>query len=128
MAFIAKIAPIEMVVGQNIRIDERTMYGGSQILVGERIFIWTSERQGGQGLAAAGRVINLENTGSRVTADIVVEASVLRPLGLTEIAPFRDIADGLPVSELARMLFRHAHNKVAMLDQQTTTFLETHFH
>ena len=53
MALVAKIAPIELVVGQNIRIDERTMYGGSQILVGERIFIWTSERQGGQGLAAA---------------------------------------------------------------------------
>jgi hypothetical protein len=127
MAFVAKIAPIEMVVGQNIRIDERTMYGGSQILVGERIFIWTSERQGGQGLAAAGSVISLEITGSRVIADIFVESSILRPLGLTEIAPFRDIADGSPVSELARMLFRHAHNKVAMLDQQTTTLLETHF-
>lgn len=127
MAFVAKIAPIEMVVGQNISIDELTMYGGSQILVGQRIFIWTSESQCGQGLAAAGSVIGLEMIGKCVTADILVESSVLRPLGLTEIAPFRDVADGSPISELARMLFRHAHNKVAMLDQRTAALLETHF-
>ncbi|MFQ1702423.1 hypothetical protein ACJ5NV_17700 [Loktanella agnita] len=127
MAFIAKISPVEMVVGQNIHIDERTMYGGNQIAVGERIYIWTSEHQGGRGLVAVGSVANLEIIGSRVAVDILVEAAVQRPFDLTEIAPFRDVADGSPVSELARMLYRQAHNKVAALDQPTTTLLEEHF-
>ncbi len=124
MAFVAKIAPIEMVPGQNVQIDERAMYGGNLISVGERIFIWAS---GCQGLIAVGSVTSLEITGSRVAADILIEANVRRPFDLTAIAPFRDAADGSPIAGLARMLYRQAHNKVAALDEPTTALLEEYF-
>lgn len=127
MPFVAKIAPVELVVGQHVHIDERIMYGGNQISDGERVFIWTSEHQGGRGLVAVGRVTSLRFTGPRVLANILVEGRALRPFNLGNIAPFRDVADGSPASELARMLYRHALNKVAALDQPTTAFLEEHF-
>lgn len=127
MAFIAKIDPVETAIGQNIRIDERAMYGGNSISPGDRIFIWTSETSGGRGLTAAGRVSSVTFNGSRVAAEVLVEATVRRQIGLNEISPYRDVEEVSPESEIARLLYRQAHNKVAALDEPSREFLEGHF-
>lgn len=127
MAFIAKIDPLEMAIGQNIRIDERAMYNGKSISSGDQIFIWTSETSGGRGLIAVGHVTSRTINGSRVVAEVHVEATVRRQIGLNEIAPYRDVEDGSPESELARLLYRQAHNKVAALDETLREFLEGYF-
>jgi hypothetical protein len=127
MAFIAKIEPVETAIGQNIHIDERAMYNGKSISPGDRIFIWTSETSGGRGLIAAGRVTSLTINGSRVAAEVLVEATVKRQIGLNEISPYRDVEDSSPESEIARLLYRQAHNKVAELGETSSEFLEGHF-
>lgn len=128
MAFIVKIDPVETIAGQKIRIDERAMYNGKSISSGDRIFIWTSETAGGRGLVAVGSVISApEINGSRVLAEVLVEATVLRQLGLSEIDAYRDVEDGSPESDLARLIYRQSHNKVAALDEISTEFLEEHF-
>lgn len=124
MAFIAKIDPIETTVGQNILIDERSMHNGKSISRGDRIFIWTSETSGGRGLVAVGHVTSRTINGGRVVAEVFVEATIRRHLGLNEIKPYRDSEDGSPVSELARLLYRQAHNKVAALSETSTEYLE----
>lgn len=127
MPFIAKIDPVETEIGQNIRIDERAMYNGKSISSGDRIFIWTSETSGGRGLIAAGRVTSVTINGSCVAAVVLVEATVRRQIGLNEISRYRDVEDGSPESEIARVLYRQAHNKVAALDENSSEFLEAHF-
>ena len=127
MAFIAKIDPVETAIGQSIRVDERVMYNGKSISFGDRIFIWTSETAGGRGLIAVGSVTSRTISGGRVVAEILVESAARRQLGLSEIAPYRDVENGSPESELARLLYRQAHNKVAALNETSRGFLEGHF-
>jgi hypothetical protein len=127
MGFIAKIDPVKIGIGQVIRIDERAMYNGKSISPGDRIFIWTSETSGGRGLIAAGRVTSATINGPRVATEVLVEATVRRQIGLAEISPYRDVQDGSPDSEIARLLYRQAHNKVAALNQTSSEFLEAHF-
>ena len=127
MAFIAKIDPVEMATGQSIQVDERAMYDGGSISPGDQIFIWTSETAGGRGLEAVGTVTSRTISRGRVVAEVLVEAAVCDQLGLSEIAPYRDVEDGLPQSALARILYRQAHNKVAALNETSRVFLERHF-
>ncbi|WP_156783327.1 hypothetical protein [Roseovarius nubinhibens] len=127
MAFIAKIDAAETATGKNIRIDERAMYNGKSISSGDRIFIWTSETSGGCGLIAVGNVKSCTIIRGRVIAEVLVEATIRRQLNLSKIAPYRDVDDGSPESELAQLIYRHAHNKVAALSETVREFLEEHF-
>jgi hypothetical protein len=127
MAFIAKIDPVETAVGQNILINERSMHNGKSISCGDRIFIWTSETSGGRGLVAVGHVTSRTINGGRVVAEVLVEATVRRQFGLNQIEPYRDVEDGSPISELARLLYRQAHNKAAALNEPSGELLEDHF-
>lgn len=127
MAFIAKIDPIEVDIGHYIQIEERAMYGGRSISLGDRIFIWTSETTGGCGLVAAGTVTFLNFLGSNVFAEVFLDTAALRQLGLDNISSYRDVQDSSPESELARVLYRHAHNKISALGETTCQFLESYF-
>ena len=42
--------------------DEKTMYGGKEIAVGDTIFLFASENEGGAGLVACGVVMSAEST------------------------------------------------------------------
>lgn len=115
---------------------QKTMYGGKRIAVGDRVFLFASENEGGAGLVACGlvtaaeavpRTPGLARQTPRVGVAVRREALAKRPLGRRALKPFADWSDGRPESELNFKLYRQATNKVVGLSEETAAFLETFF-
>ncbi len=127
MAYVAKISPIALPAGSVVQIEERTMYGGKAAVAGDRIYIWTSELQGGSGLTANGYIVSADASGGRTALEVQVETGNASSFGIEEIAPYRDIEDGSAISGIAHKLYRHAHNKVCAISEPEADLLESHF-
>jgi hypothetical protein len=115
---------------------QKTMYGGKTIGIGDTIFMFASENEGGQGLFARGTVIAVEAMAKRpdlarqtprVSLTIRRTALAQRPLGRRELKPFKDWRDGQPATELNFKFYRQATNKVIGLSAEAATFLATFF-
>jgi hypothetical protein len=115
---------------------QKTMYGGRRIAAGDMVFIFASENEGGKGLIARGVVASAEpvppkpdlpRQTPRVSIVVRQTASARRPLGRTELKPFRDWDDGRPETELNFKLYRQATNKIVGLSDTAATFLDAHF-
>ncbi len=115
---------------------QKTMYGGKQIAAGDTIFIFASENEGGQGLAARGVVLSAEAIPRKrgierqtPCVSIVIKRTALakRPLGRTELRPFDDWDDGRPQTELNFKLYRQATNKIIGITDQAAAFLDPFF-
>lgn len=116
--------------------SQKTMYGGKRIAVGNRIFLFASENQGGPGLIARGIVTSaaavprnpaLDRQTPRVSIAVKRTALAKRRLGRHELKPFSDWEDGRPETELNFKFYRQATNKIVGISKEAAAFLEANF-
>jgi hypothetical protein len=110
----------------------KTMYGGKEIGAGDTVFIFASEKEGGQGLCSRGIVSSVEALSKpdgverwtpRVSINVERTAFAKRPLGRRELKPFTDWADGRPETELNFKFYRQATNKIVGVSDEAAAFL-----
>ena len=115
---------------------QKTMYGGKRIAVGDTIFVFASENEGGSGLVARGvvtaasavpRARGVERQTPRVNVAIRRTALAKRRLGRAELKPCSDWRDGRPETELNFKFYRQATNKIVGLTAEAAAFLERFF-
>jgi hypothetical protein len=115
---------------------QKTMYGGKHIAVGDTVFVFASETEGGQGLIARGLVTSAEAIAKKPgvarqtpRASITVRRTALakRPLGRRELKHLTDWNDGQPGTELNFKFYRQATNKIAGLSNEAAAFLSGFF-
>ncbi len=116
--------------------EQKTMYGGKRIAVGDTIFVFASENEGGSGLVASGMVTLAEPTPlkpgvARQTpcVSITVRRTALakRRLGRSELKPFSNWDDGQPETELNFKFYRQATNKIVGISNEAAVFLRRFF-
>jgi len=112
------------------------MYGGKHVAVGDPIFIFASENEGGAGLVACGVVTSaqplpkrpgVERQTPRVSITVRRTAVARRRLGRGELKPFADWDDGRPETELNFKFYRQATNKIVGLSDSAAEFLRRFF-
>lgn len=115
---------------------QKTMYGGKRIATGDTIFVFASEKQGGQGLIARGVVTSavavarnpdLDRQTPRVSIAVKRTGLAKKRLGHIELRPFARWNDGRPETELNFKFYRQATNKIVGISDQAAAFLEGHF-
>jgi len=115
---------------------QKTMYGGKHIAKGDTVFIFASEKEGGQGLISLGVVTSAEvvpkkagilRQTPRVSINIKRTAPAKRRLGRTEPKPFRNWNDGRPETELNFKFYRQATNKIIGISNEASAFLRRFF-
>jgi hypothetical protein len=115
---------------------QKTMYGGRRISVGDTVFVFASENEGGPGLIARGVVTaatavpqkpGVERQTPCVNVSIERAARAKRRYGRAEIKPFKTWNDGQPATELNFKFYRQATNKIAAISDETAAFLERFF-
>jgi hypothetical protein len=111
---------------------QKTMYGGKQIRVGDEIFLFASENEGGVGLIGVGIVTSAAATPRRlgharqtprVTIAVRRTAGTACAMGRAQLRPFVDWADARPETELNFKLYRQATNKVVGVTPSAAAFL-----
>ncbi|MDD5646641.1 MAG: hypothetical protein PHW86_05685 [Candidatus Bipolaricaulis sp.] len=116
--------------------DQKTMYGGKEIAVGDTIFVFGSENEGGSGLIACGVVTSVEPTPKkpglerqtpRVSITVRRTALAKRPLGRSELRPFSDWDGGRPETELNFKLYRQATDKIVGISDEAAAILRGYF-
>jgi hypothetical protein len=114
---------------------QKTMYGGKRIAVGDAIFLFASENEGGAGLIGEGvvtaarpiaRTPGVERQTPRVDIAVRRVAPAARRLGRAELKPFSDWDDGRPETELNFKFYRQATNKIVGISDATAAFLRRH--
>lgn len=115
---------------------QKTMYGGKTIVAGDTIFLFASENEGGNGLAARGIVLSaaavarqsdIERQTPRVSIQVRRTALARRPLGRNELRHLTDWQDGRPGTELNFKLYRQATNKIVGISDSAAAFLKGFF-
>ena len=114
----------------------KSMYGGKNVAVGDVVFLFASETQGGHGLVArcvvtsaepTPRIPDVDRQTPRVSVTVRRTAVVKRALGRDDLKPFKDWSDGRPESELNFKFYRQATNKIVGLTDTTAALLEGFF-
>jgi hypothetical protein len=115
---------------------QKTMYGGKHIAAGDKVFVFASENEGGQGLIARGIVTSAEATAKsrgiarqtpRVSVTIRRTALAKRTLGRRELKHLTDWNDGEPGTELNFKFYRQATNKIVGISDDAAAFLSEFF-
>jgi hypothetical protein len=115
---------------------QKTMYGGKGIAVGDVIYLFASENEGGVGLVARGVVTaatatprepGIARQTPRVGITVKRTATATRRLGRAELKPFADWDDGRPETELNFKFYRQATNKIVGLSDAAAAFLDGYF-
>jgi hypothetical protein len=115
---------------------QKTMYGGKHIVKGDRIFVFASENEGGNGLVACGVVTSAKAIAKRpgVTrqtpcVSITIRRTALskRRLGRSELKRFGNWNDGRPETEINFKFYRQATSKVIGISDEAATFLRELF-
>lgn len=114
----------------------KTMYGGRHIGLGDTVYIFASENEGGSGLVVRGLVTaaapvqkarGIGRQTPRVSVTILASASAKRRLGRAELKAFTEWTDGGAETELNFKLYRQATNKIVGISEHAATFLSTFF-
>jgi hypothetical protein len=115
---------------------QKTMYQGKAIAVGDTIYVFASENEGGSGLVARGRVTEvkaiprdpaLERQTPRVSVRIRRIKRAGQRLGRAELKPYASWKDGRPETELNFKFYRQATNKIVAISDRAARFLERYF-
>ncbi|MBV8976912.1 MAG: hypothetical protein JO261_14510 [Alphaproteobacteria bacterium] len=114
----------------------KTMYGGKDIAVGDTVFVFASETQGGEGLVARGVVaavaaarkpLGTVRWTPRVDVAIRRTALARRALGRDQLKGWRGTDDGSPQAELDFKFYRQATNKIGGISDAAAAFLDRCF-
>ena len=117
-------------------IAQKTMYGGKHIAVGDMLFVFASENEGGSGLIARGVVTSATAVARkrgrvrqtpRVSVTARRTAPAKRRLGRSELRRFCDWNDGRPETELNFKFYRQATNKIIGISDEAGMFLRRFF-
>lgn len=136
MAYAIKAAIAEPVEGELFFPAQKTMYGGKKIGVGDVIYLFASENDGGRGLVARGivteaaplpRLPGVVRQTPLVSIAVRTTALATRSLGRNELRRMQDWGDGRPETELNFKLYRQATNKIVAISDRVAEFLETLF-
>ena len=115
---------------------QKTMYGGKHIAMGDIIFVFASENEGGPGLVASGVVTSAKAIAKKrgvarqtPRVSIIVKRTALakRRFGRSELKRFRDWNDDRPETELNFKFYRQATNKIVGLSDKAAAFLRKFF-
>jgi hypothetical protein len=115
---------------------QKTMYGGKNIAVGDTVFMFASENEGGHGLVARGVITvskaipkkrGVARQTPRVSITVKRTAVAKRSLGRKELKAFRDWDDQQPETELNFKFYRQATNKIIGISAGTAKFLDGFF-
>jgi hypothetical protein len=111
---------------------QKTMYGGKHIAVGDVIFIFASENEGGEGLIARGVVTSVRANAKlpglarqtpRVSISVRRTARARLNLGRSELKRFCHWDDGRAETELNFKFYRQATNKIVGISAAAAAFL-----
>lgn len=111
---------------------QRTMYGGKTVAVGDLVFVFASEHEGGAGLAAMGVVTaakavplrpGVVRQTPRVSVNIRRTALPKCRLGRADLKVFTQWGDGRPETELNFKFYRQATNKIGGISEAAVAFL-----
>ena len=136
MVYAIKAAVVDAAAASDVFTAQKTMYGGKRIAVGDTVYVFASETEGGQGLVAKGVVTAAEaaplrpgvaRQTPRVSITVRRTALARRPLGRRELKPFADWGDGRPETELNFKFYRQATNKIVGLSDAAAAYLEGFF-
>jgi len=114
----------------------KTMYGGRKIAVGDEVFVFASETEGGQGLVVRGVVTKAEAAKKprsvarwtpRVSIEVKRTALAKRALGRDQLKTWRNVKDGSPEAELDFKFYRQATNKICAVSDAAAAFLRSCF-
>ena len=114
----------------------RTMYGGKDIAVGDEVFVFASENEGGVGLIARGTVTAVRAHAKprgvarwtpRVSIEVKRTALAKRPLGRDQLKAWRNVKDGGPQAELDFKFYRQATNKIGGISGDAAKLLRKYF-
>ena len=112
---------------------QKTMYGGKRIAVGDTVFVFASENEGGRGLIARGVVTAAEAVPKKrgiarqtPRVSIIVRRAALarRPMGRSELRHLTAWQDGRPGTELNFKFYRQATNKIIGISDAAAAFLD----
>lgn len=112
---------------------QKTMYGGRHIAVGDHLFLFASENEGGSGLVGRGivtrteaipRALDLARQTPLVSVTVERTSQSSRPLGRAELKAFNRWDDGRPETELNFKLYRQATNKIVGISKAAAELLE----
>lgn len=126
MAFIIKCDLFDISAGQPGLVSVKR-YEGAKPEQGDLVFLWFSESARGAGLAGHGLVHAVSDEDPADIAIVIEAAGPARALTKAHLAADRDTSGNGPLSSLARKLFRHSLNKVAILDADEEAFLSEHW-
>jgi hypothetical protein len=136
MAFVIKAEVREPEAEQFAFPAQKTMYGGKAIAVGDTVFVFASETQGGAGLIARGvvtaaepvaRLPGVERQTPRVSIAVRRTDLAKRSLGRRDLKPLDQWSDGRPGTELNFKLYRQATNKIVGISDKAAAFLDAFF-
>jgi hypothetical protein len=111
---------------------QKAMYGGKHIAKGDKVFMFASENEGGQGLVARGAVASAKALPKKrgVARQTPVRYHCRRKhrsceetLGRSELKQFTDWKDGQPETELNFKFYRQATNKIVRISDEAAAFL-----
>ena len=115
---------------------QKTMYAGKRIAIGDTIYIFASENEGGIGLIANGVVTSAKAIAKKPgvarqtpRVSIIVRRNALakRRLGRSELKLFSKWNDGRPETELNFKFYRQATNKIVGISDDAAAFLSGFF-
>ena len=119
--------------------NQKTIYGGKGVAVGDTIFVFASAAKGSQdaeGLCALGRVMAVSvqpripgalRQTPRISISVQGVARPRRRVGRKELRPFSDWQDGRPETELNFKFYRQATHKLGGISASAAEFLWTFF-
>jgi len=136
MSYVVKAAIENPKAKTFVFIRMRTMYGGVRIAVGDEIFVFASETEGGTGLIARGVVTAAEahkkpkgvaRWTPRVSVAVRVTARAKKAMGREQLKAWRGVDDSSPQAELDFKFYRQATNKIGGIGEGAALFLRRCF-
>lgn len=105
---------------------EAKPYGPVDLVRGDRVFLWWSEAQHGQGLSGHGVCSAVTVQGGLLRAEVLLTTLERAGVGFgrDQLRAFRDVPGRSPEATLAKVLYRHSLNKVVSLSAAEEAFLD----
>jgi len=127
MAYLIKTQPIDIGPDGFHLGRVRSMYGGDTAAVGDEVFLWFSETQGGAGLYGRGVIQILVREGGLSDIGMAASEIATKPLANEILIAGMEGEPGSPLHSLTEKLYKNSHNKIVALSPEEAEYLAGHF-